>query len=131
MESVHSLQLKFNIAANCSIIMGDFKTFIGKHKSGSLDSELELHRCRVFLGYHITTSQFFCCMQLVDKHGKFLLCQLTKWAFLVLNARSECDSMGESNFVWDEGQQRSVLDLVIAPKDLSADIEVSQVWDAS
>ena len=112
--------------------MGDFKTHIGKHKAGSLDSELALHRCRIdFLGYHITTSQFFCCMHLVDKCGESLLHQLTKWAFLVLNGRTECDSRGESTFVWDEGQQRSVLDLAIAPKNLSADIEVSQVWDAS
>ena len=39
--------------------------------------------------------------------------------------------MGESTFVWDEGQWSSVLDLAIVPKNLSADMEVSKVWDTS
>ena len=34
-------------------------------------------------------------------------------------------------FVWGEEQRRSELDLPIAPKNLSADMEVSQVWDTT
>ena len=59
MESVYSLQLKFNIAANCSIIVGDFNSHIDKHKAGSLDSELALHRHKNdVLAYCVTTSHY-------------------------------------------------------------------------
>ena len=44
MESVHSLQLKFSISTDCSIIVEEFNTHTGKYKAGSLDSELVLHR---------------------------------------------------------------------------------------
>ena len=56
---------------------------------------------------------------------------MVKWDLLVLNGRTECDSRGSETFVWGEEQWRSVLDLAIAPKNLSADMEVSQVWDTT
>ena len=50
---------------------------------------------------------------------------------LVLNGRIERDIRGSETIVWGEEQRRSVLDLVIAPKNLSADMEVSKVWDTT
>ena len=70
-------------------------------------------------------------MHPVDKRGESLLRQLVKWDLLVLNGRTERDSRGSETFVWGEEQRRSVLDLAIAPKNLSADMEVSQVWDTT
>ena len=43
----------------------------------------------------------------------------------------ERDNRGSETFVWVEEQWRSVLDLAIAPKNLSANMEVSQVWDTT
>ena len=49
----------------------------------------------------------------------------------MLNGRTECDSRVSETFIWGEEQWHSVLDLAIAPKNLIADIEVSQVWDTT
>ena len=74
MEAVHSLQLEFNIAAYCSIIMGYFNIHIGKHKVGSLDSEVALNRHKNdILAYHAKTSHFLHCMHPVDKCGESFL----------------------------------------------------------
>ena len=70
-------------------------------------------------------------MHPVDKRGESLLRQLVKWDLLVLNGRTERDSRGSETFVWGEEQRQSVLDLAIAPKNLSTDMEVSQVWDTT
>ena len=43
----------------------------------------------------------------------------------MLNGRTERDSRGSETFVWGEEQRRSVLDLAIAPKNLSTYMEVS------
>ena len=83
------------------------------------------------MGYRVTKSRFSRCMHPVDKRGESLLRQLAKWDLLVLNGRTERDSRGSETFVWGEEQRRSVLDLAIAPKNLSADMEVSQVWDTT
>ena len=132
MESVHSLKLKFNIAPNYSIIVWNFNAHISQHKVSSLDSELALHRHKNgILENHITTSHFLCCMHLVEKHGEYLLRQLINWVLLVLNGRTKLDIRGESTFVWDVEQWRSALGLAITPKNLIADMEVDQVWDAS
>ena len=70
-------------------------------------------------------------MHPVDKCGESLLRQLVKWDLLVLNGRTEHNSRGSETFVWGVEQRQSALDLAIAPKNLSADIEVSQVWDTT
>ena len=49
----------------------------------------------------------------------------------MLNDKTKCDSKGNSTFLWGEEQLQLVLNLAIAPKYLSADIEVSQVWDTT
>ena len=49
----------------------------------------------------------------------------------MLNGRTERDSRGSETFVLGEEQRQSVLDLAITPKNLSTDMEVSQVWDTT
>ena len=49
----------------------------------------------------------------------------------MLNGRTEHDSRGSETFVWGEEQRQSMMDLAIAPRNLSTAMEVSQVWDTT
>ena len=49
----------------------------------------------------------------------------------MLNGKIERDIRGSETLVWGGEQQQFVLDLAIAPKNLSADMQVSQVWDTT
>lgn len=68
-------------------------------------------------------------MHKVDLRGEAIFRQLKCKNLIVLNGWSARDRIGQQKFVWDKGQRGSVLDLVIVPKTLSADMWVENVWD--
>lgn len=111
--------------------MGDMNAHLGKLSGGSVPGELlRTRRQASYQGYRLTPQRFLSevaapnhCGSTVDRFAR-------QNGMLVLNGRAERDALGAVTMVW-KGVEKSVLDLVLVPAVVSADLCVVKPRDGS